>query len=269
MDPGQAVRLARRLMAEHGLEGWTVRLDRAKTRAGVCRFGPREIGLSAPLTSLHSEAEVTDTILHEIAHALVGAAHGHDAVWRAQAVRIGCSGDRCVDPSAARVEGKWVGRCARGHEVSRHRRPRRLQSCATCDARFNPAHVLSWTYAGRPAPMHPGYLTELAALRRRVGDWVGRPGAVPAPEGTSAATAAAGAPASVSASASVSAGWGRPVADAAAATRPLDLGDVARILAPGRYHGATGVVEACGSTRYQVRVDDLVLAVPHRLLEPA
>ena len=72
MDVEDAVAVARGLLAEHGLTGWSVVLDRAKTRAGVCRADRREIGLSAPLTALHSPEEVRDTILHEIAHALVG-----------------------------------------------------------------------------------------------------------------------------------------------------------------------------------------------------
>jgi hypothetical protein len=56
MQIDHALALARRLMAEHELHGWTVVADRAKTRAGVCRFGKRQIGLSRPLTELHSEA---------------------------------------------------------------------------------------------------------------------------------------------------------------------------------------------------------------------
>ena len=34
---------------------------------------------------------IRDTILHEIAHALVGPCHGHDAVWRQKAREIGCT----------------------------------------------------------------------------------------------------------------------------------------------------------------------------------
>lgn len=33
-----------------------------------------------------------DTVAHEVAHALVGPAHGHDAVWRRKAVELGGSG---------------------------------------------------------------------------------------------------------------------------------------------------------------------------------
>ena len=166
MDPQIAVAMARRLMREHGIDGWTVRLDRAKTRAGVCRFGIRQIGLSAPLTRLHSEEEVRDTILHEIAHALVGPEHGHDATWRAQALAIGSTGERCVTEDAPRLQGDWVGTCPAGHVVHRHRRPQRVRSCSRCTpGRFDPAVILEWTLRGRPAPMLPAYRRELEAIR--------------------------------------------------------------------------------------------------------
>ena len=151
MEVTRALATGRRLLREHGLHDWSIVADRAKTRAGVCRFTKRQIGLSAPLTTLHSEDEVLDTILHEIAHALVGPQHGHDAVWRAKAREIGCSGERCVSSDAPRVPGDWVGRCPAGHEKSRHRAPTRLMSCGECSRRFDPRHLFTWSYRGRPA----------------------------------------------------------------------------------------------------------------------
>jgi len=164
MDRREALAMAEDLVRRHGLTGWRVQLDTAKRRAGVCRFEDRVIGLSGPLTELHSEADVRDTVLHEIAHALVGPAHGHDSTWRATAVRIGCSGKRCVDGDAPRVAGAWLGVCPAGHVKDRHRRPERVMSCGLCSRRFAVEHVYTWTYRGRPAAMHPNYLAELAAL---------------------------------------------------------------------------------------------------------
>jgi hypothetical protein len=39
--------------------------------------------------------EIVDTILHEIAHALVGPRHGHDTVWKAKCTDIGARPERC------------------------------------------------------------------------------------------------------------------------------------------------------------------------------
>lgn len=279
MEPTHALRMARELLTEHGLRDWTVRLDRAKTRAGICRYRERVIGLSGPMTRLHSEAEVRDTVLHEIAHALVGPQHGHDQVWRATARSIGCSGQRCVPADAPRPEGPWRGVCPAGHEVTRHRRPTRVHSCSRCSRGFSPAHLIGWTYAGRRAEMHPSYVAELAELRRRYGQRVrvgpgeqgvtDRGGPGPGPQGL---------PTGPDGREGAQEGgrdgrWPDPDDHSGSTVRrlgsgrPLDLGVAARILAPGRWHGVVGTVEGLGRTRVQVRVEAGVLAVPSDLLE--
>jgi hypothetical protein len=164
MNLNDAAQLGRRLLDEHGLTDWALVFDRAKRRAGVCRPDRKQVGLSAPLTALHPEAEVRDTLLHEIAHALVGPRHGHDEVWRATAVRIGCSGQRCSSAEAPGIEGSWVGTCPAGHRVTRHRRPERPSSCRSCASSFDAAHLLTWTFRGQPAPMLPGYRAELERI---------------------------------------------------------------------------------------------------------
>ncbi|WP_028637467.1 SprT-like domain-containing protein [Nocardioides sp. URHA0032] len=164
MELTAAAQLGRALLDEHGLQDWRLAFDRAKRRAGVCRSDRKEIGLSGPLTALHPEAEVRDTILHEIAHALVGPRHGHDEVWRATALRIGCTGLRCSSEDAPKIDGHWVGTCPAGHRRTRHRRPQRPMACGSCSPTFDVAHLLTWTYRGRPAPMLPGYRAELDRL---------------------------------------------------------------------------------------------------------
>ena len=172
MEVTRALSTGRRLLREHGLDDWTIVADRAKTRAGVCRFTKRQIGLSAPLTTLHTEDEVLDTILHEIAHALVGPAHGHDATWAARARAIGCSGERCVSPDSPTAPAAWLGVCPGGHALERHRRPERVLTCGLCSSAFDLAHVYTWTHHGRPAPMLPRYQAELRRLLRVPFAWV-------------------------------------------------------------------------------------------------
>jgi hypothetical protein len=180
MELDEAGRLAARLMHEHGLRDWTFAFDNAKTRAGVCRPARRQLGLSRPLTALHPPEQVRDTILHEIAHALVGPRHGHDAVWRAKATQIGCSATRCVPEGTARVEGAWVGACSAGHRFTRHRQPLRVSSCTQCTPSFNPNALVTWTLRGEPVPMHPAYEAELAQLRAQPLGAISRPPRLPA-----------------------------------------------------------------------------------------
>jgi predicted SprT family Zn-dependent metalloprotease len=165
LDLKEARHLATGLMARHRLTGWQLLFDNAKTRAGACRSDRREITLSRPLISLYSPEQVTDTMLHEIAHALAGSAHGHDKKWRTIARRIGYPGGRCLPPDAPQVEGPWVGICAAGHRTTAHRRPVRVRSCPQCSTRFTVAACYAWTYQGRPATMDPRYDAELTRLR--------------------------------------------------------------------------------------------------------
>lgn len=157
MDAHDALALARDLMDAHGVGDWEVALDRARRRAGQTDHSRRRITLSRALMALYSPAEARETILHEIAHARVGPSHGHDAVWAAEARRLGASGKRLVPVDAPSLPGRWLGVCPAGHTVSRMRRPRRPMSCARCARRFDPAHLLTWDLDG--APVAPGQIS--------------------------------------------------------------------------------------------------------------
>jgi predicted SprT family Zn-dependent metalloprotease len=251
--------MALALMAEHGLHDWRLVIDSAKTRAGVCRFARREIGLSRHLTVLHSEAEVRDTVLHEIAHALVGPEHRHDAVWRATAVRLGCSGERCVPRSAPRVAGDWVGVCPAGHTTTMHRSPQRVRSCRQCAGSFALEHLITWTYRGRTVPMHPRYVAELARL---TGAGSARRAGLGSSDGSDGVRGSGGA--GRSARHAPSGGSRQPAL--AAAAMPV-VGDLVRLRAPGRYDGQVGTVERRGRTRFRVRLDTVVVTAPFSMVE--
>ncbi|MEU4365087.1 SprT-like domain-containing protein [Promicromonospora sp. NPDC023987] len=165
-----ASRLARELMDQHGLKAWTFEFDDAVRRAGMCSYGKSRISLSAPITRIHEEREVRDTILHEVAHALAGPRAKHGPAWREVAVRIGCSGRRCVDPSAPSIDGPWVGTCSAGHRTTRFRRPPGIMSCRSCGPRFALANLVAWTYKGRNAAMGERYDAQLRGALREVGE---------------------------------------------------------------------------------------------------
>ena len=165
MELERAYRMGDELLRRHGLAGWSLVFDNAKRRAGVCQYDVKVIGLSAPLTRLHPAEEVRDTLLHEIAHALTGPEHSHDAVWAARARAIGGTAARCLPEDAPRVAAPWLGVCPAGHTVERHRRPERVMACSRCSRTFSGNHLLEWPWHGRPAAMHPNYVQELERLR--------------------------------------------------------------------------------------------------------
>ena len=89
--------LANRLLKDHELDkkGWRFRFDRAKRRAGCCRYLKKEITLAKAYAEQEELKEIKNTILHEIAHALVGPKHGHNEIWKQKALEIGCDAERC------------------------------------------------------------------------------------------------------------------------------------------------------------------------------
>src|SRR4051794_29693942 len=125
--------LAQKLLAAHGLHRWSFAFNRRKAAMGMCYYHRRTIELSSHFVERNSDAEILDTLLHEIAHALVGPGHGHDAVWKSKCVAIGARPARCGH--AAMPEGRWQAQCgACGYCFHRHRRPQRLRGwfCRQC-----------------------------------------------------------------------------------------------------------------------------------------
>lgn len=161
MDLDEAWAMGRELMDTHGLTEWTLSYDRAKRRAGLCRYSTRTISLSRHLTVLHSADEVRDTVLHEIAHALAGPDAGHGPQWRAAAVKIGASGQRTLAAEAALPPAPWQGHCPAGHEHQRYRRPSRPVSCTRCCPTFCMAHLVTWTHHGEPHVFTSEYRTAM------------------------------------------------------------------------------------------------------------
>ena len=77
MDLKPLQEAAARLMAEHGLTGWTFGLTDAKRRLGVCKYRKKRIEISDYYARNNPEESVLETLLHEIAHALAGPEAGH------------------------------------------------------------------------------------------------------------------------------------------------------------------------------------------------
>lgn len=168
MNLFEARRLAVSLMHQFGLSAWRLEFSKAKTRSGECRHDRRTLVLSAPMVTVMSPSEVTETVLHEIAHALVGPEHGHDDVWRLTAQRIGATGRVTLHTSAAPAHD-WVGTCPQGHRAERHRRPAHPMSCGECARGFEVSSLVTWQFKGRSVPMTPAYRAEEAALKAAAG----------------------------------------------------------------------------------------------------
>jgi predicted SprT family Zn-dependent metalloprotease len=125
--------LALQLMAQHGLHEWSFAFNRRKQALGLCRYAVKTIELSIYFVDGNGSEEISETILHEIAHALVGVGHGHDAVWKRKCIEIGANPARCGQADMPR--GRWQANCSCCRKVfSRHRRPKQVKGwyCREC-----------------------------------------------------------------------------------------------------------------------------------------
>ena len=146
MHPHDALELARELMRGHGLfeAGWRFAFDHARRRFGCCNYTRKLITLSRTLTLLNGEAEVRDTLLHEIAHALCPD-DGHGARWRAKCREIGAQPRRCYSDDAVASPPRRPARYEWGCGtcdwwVQRRRRTRKAFVCAKCSAKLHYRH---------------------------------------------------------------------------------------------------------------------------------
>jgi len=131
------VALARAEADKHGFAGVPIQIDQSKCRMGGCAHRGDTIlyfTFSAVLMPLVSNAEILDTILHEIAHAKTpGAKHG--LAWQVAAIAVGAKPQPC---SAAVIDAKqagykYIAACACGpHVHGKCRRPTRRVICSTC-----------------------------------------------------------------------------------------------------------------------------------------
>jgi len=154
LSPMRAQRLveirqfALHLFARHGLRDWDFAFNRGKRTMGWCLFGPRKIELSMHFVERNDAEIIRDTLLHEIAHALVGPGHGHDAVWKRKCKELGARPER-LSHEANMPEGRWQARCGQcGLLHHRHRKPKCLRGwyCGHCGKERG---QLAWQDAGR------------------------------------------------------------------------------------------------------------------------
>ena len=121
-------------MVEWGLinKGWKFVWDnKARRRYGQCRYSKKEIGVTKRLALINTTEESKDVVMHEIAHALAGAGHGHDSHWKHWCIKVGAKPERCYKSESAggnvkTVEGKYqvVNKDTGEVYYSYHRKPK-------------------------------------------------------------------------------------------------------------------------------------------------
>jgi predicted SprT family Zn-dependent metalloprotease len=126
---------------------WTFEFDHALKRVGACHHDKRSITLSRHYVAIADLDDIEQTLLHEIAHALVGKEHNHSAHWLTTARSIGYTGHVRHTGASPTHLYRWRGTCPNGHVVMRFRRPRNLNvSCTICHPRYSAKYRITWEW---------------------------------------------------------------------------------------------------------------------------
>lgn len=147
MDTHEMRLIAEAALVRHGLSDWTFGFDRGTNRFGLCRYTEKRITMSRRLVELNDVERCKSTLMHEVAHALVGYAHGHDAVWQAKAIELGSDGRARFSESNTKMTYKYKARCGVcGTEHKRQKMTARAnrESCGVCYRRTGKLVKVVW-----------------------------------------------------------------------------------------------------------------------------
>ena len=123
--------------------GYRFEFDTAKRRFGCCWYRDKKITLSMPICQENLdkiETIITNTLLHELAHAFSVQAYGitegrgHGNKWKHIAKQIGCDGERCYkSESINKPESKYTLICDNCKKESpKHKMIKRGYACGKC-----------------------------------------------------------------------------------------------------------------------------------------
>jgi predicted SprT family Zn-dependent metalloprotease len=136
MDRSRLIAVAADLFHLHGLDvrGWRLTFRNYAHRLGTCCSRKRIIALNSFYVENNDQTLVLDTLLHEIAHALVGPSLGHGPVWKAMARKLGCIPKACSKTGLTLRPGKYQATCPTcTHQFHKYRRPKPVRYyCPAC-----------------------------------------------------------------------------------------------------------------------------------------
>jgi predicted SprT family Zn-dependent metalloprotease len=136
MELREAQHLAITLIVEH-CPDWVFGWDNARRRMGCAHFGPNKITLSRSLVAAATVDQVRETILHEIAHVLVGLKAGHGPAWYAKARALGSSGKTTHSVQTDEI-APFMCKCSCGKVYKWYKRSKNMNNkvCRTCRAKI-------------------------------------------------------------------------------------------------------------------------------------
>lgn len=162
MNTAAARRLARNLMIRHGLALWRLDYINHSSHAAETVFSKHVIQLTVEYVQAYNDQQVTQLVLHEIAHALRGPSslsQHHDDKWLRIARRIGYHGGATIDPSFPKPVIVWDITCQTTGLIQELHTAPTAPHCKNCNNRdctpiTERRQIVRADYHTIPAPPH-------------------------------------------------------------------------------------------------------------------
>jgi predicted SprT family Zn-dependent metalloprotease len=164
-------------MIRHGLALWRLDYINHSSHAAECVFSKHVIQLTVEYVQSYNDTQVTQLVLHEIAHALRGpsdVSQHHDAKWLRIARRIGYLGGATMDPSYPQPVIVWDVVCPTTGLIQELHTAPTAPHCKNCNNRdcipeTQRRQIVRADFHTIPAPTHIAapMLNALKSLVRR------------------------------------------------------------------------------------------------------
>lgn len=133
---------------ERGLieKEWSFAWNKRKCALGVCNYKYKIIFLSTEHVIYGTEAEIEDTIRHELAHILAGNKAGHGPEWIKACKITGAKPKRCAENNL-NIPSRYVGTCPSCNgKHNAHRRSKRMDTLVCkipgCNAKKEKKYII-------------------------------------------------------------------------------------------------------------------------------
>lgn len=138
-DIKDAEKLIQEKMELHELtkNGWTYKISsKMVTCAGKCSYKKNTLTFAKNFCTNVEESELINTILHEIAHAIVGPKTNHNETWRKLHIKMGGDGERCHRETFS--PPKYLMECTKCQKIwKRYRKPFDGNYSCSCGGKVN------------------------------------------------------------------------------------------------------------------------------------
>ncbi len=117
------------------LDNWKIEFQNKYHILATCYHAPAQvIKLSKWYVNLNDRDEISETLLHEIAHALVGSGLGHGHTWIKKAKEIGVINPTTRRDSSIfnRPKPNYTGKCSCSNKFGRIKKRKSNGFCSNC-----------------------------------------------------------------------------------------------------------------------------------------